>query len=111
MLDSHPNVWGMGEDSIFNGNLPKLRDEMVAASESRGLSAVDEVIRQNAEFTIRTMKNRAKNHFLQNPELHGNRTIKSVTKITDKMLFNYKNLGTYLRVLLPLILLYILELL
>ena len=57
MLDSHPNVWGMGEDSIFNGNLPKLRDEMVAASETQGQSAVDEVIRRHAEYTIRTMKN------------------------------------------------------
>lgn len=97
MLDAHPNVWGMGEDSIFNGNLPKLRDEMVTASETGGHASVEEVILGNAEYTIRKMKDRARSHFAKNPELYGNRTIKSVKKITDKMLFNYKNLGTYLR--------------
>ena len=95
MLDSHPNVWGMGEDSIFNGNLPKLRDEMVAASQTGGQNSVDDVLAENAEYVIRKMKDRAKIDFQQNPKLHGNRTIKSVKKITDKMLFNYKNLGTY----------------
>ncbi len=33
MLDSHQQVWGMGEDSLFNGNLTFFRDRLVRASQ------------------------------------------------------------------------------
>ncbi len=37
MLDAHEHVWGMGEDSVFNGNLSEFRDLLVRASDnSRG---------------------------------------------------------------------------
>ena len=32
MLDAHKNIYGMGEDSMFNGNLSAFRDELVTAS-------------------------------------------------------------------------------
>jgi hypothetical protein len=32
MLDAHPNIWGMGEDSIFNGRLNSFRTDLVAAA-------------------------------------------------------------------------------
>jgi tetratricopeptide (TPR) repeat protein len=31
ILDTHPNIWGMGEDSVFNSNLTSLRDALAAA--------------------------------------------------------------------------------
>ena len=34
MLDSHNAIWGLGEDSVFNANLPYLRDELVSATQS-----------------------------------------------------------------------------
>ena len=36
MLDSHNAIWGLGEDSVFNSNLPYLRDEIVQATQSGG---------------------------------------------------------------------------
>ena len=36
MLDSHNAIWGLGEDSVFNANLPFLRDEIVEATQSGG---------------------------------------------------------------------------
>ncbi len=40
MFDSHGQIWGMGEDSLFNGNLTFFRDQLVRASTSSGMSAV-----------------------------------------------------------------------
>jgi hypothetical protein len=31
MLDAHSQIWGMGEDSVFNGNITSFRDRLVAA--------------------------------------------------------------------------------
>ncbi len=31
MLDAHSQIWGMGEDSVFNGNISSFRDRLVAA--------------------------------------------------------------------------------
>ena len=36
MFDSHGQIWGMGEDSLFNGNLTMFRDALVRASSIPG---------------------------------------------------------------------------
>jgi len=36
MLDAHSQIWGMGEDSVFNGNLSSFRDRLVAAGNKGG---------------------------------------------------------------------------
>ena len=38
MLDAHSQIWGLGEDSIFNGNISTLRDKLVLAGE-KGLAS------------------------------------------------------------------------
>lgn len=38
MLDAHPEIWGMGEDSIFNGFLEEIRQDLLAISSSGELS-------------------------------------------------------------------------
>lgn len=34
MLDSHNQIWGMGENSFFNANLTLFRNELVQAGQS-----------------------------------------------------------------------------
>ena len=36
MLDAHSQIWGMGEDSVFNGNISSFRDRLVAAGNQGG---------------------------------------------------------------------------
>ena len=31
ILTTHSKVWGMGEDSVFNGHLPLVREEIMQA--------------------------------------------------------------------------------
>jgi hypothetical protein len=86
MLDAHPHIRGMGEDSIFNGNLPDFRDAYVQATlndyhGSRGISTVQGVILDHANLTINKMTHLAGNNHNQ------------FKKLIDKMLFNYRNIG------------------
>lgn len=46
VLGSHSTVWGMGEDSVFNGQLPEIRDGVVASIGSGSL--------ENLSHTVRT---------------------------------------------------------
>ena len=55
MFDSHSQVWGMGEDSIFNGNLTFFRDQLVqASSATSGLSLFLAVGLIEESFNIHT---------------------------------------------------------
>jgi hypothetical protein len=45
MLDAHPNIWGMGEDSVFNVRLPQFRDDIIEAiQQPQPLLGMKEVI-------------------------------------------------------------------
>lgn len=82
----------MGEDSIFNGNLPQFRDEVVQAtmseSQTQGISSVQGVILKHANLVINKMKDLAGNHDQNGGE-------KKFKKLVDKMLFNYRNIGMF----------------
>lgn len=43
MLDTHPNIWGMGEDSVFNSNLTSLRDALARSSFSDSRNREDQM--------------------------------------------------------------------
>jgi hypothetical protein len=80
----------LGEDSIFNGNLPDFRDSYVQATlndyhSSHGISTVQEVILEHANLTISKMT-----HLAGKDNKNGSKLFK---KLIDKMLFNYKNIG------------------
>lgn len=45
MLGSHSTVWGMGEDSVFNGHLPEIRDGVVASIGSGSLENLSRTVR------------------------------------------------------------------
>ena len=96
MLDSHPSVWGLGEDSIFNGNLPAFRDEVVkGATQYPGdTNIVQATVIKHSKYVVKEMKALSAIHIEKNKALKKNKMAKKkVDKITDKMLFNFRNIG------------------
>eukprot|EP01036_Dinobryon_divergens_P022684 gene22684-30966_t len=85
MLDAHSQIWGMGEDSVFNGNISSFRDRLVAAGNQGGQPAMEKVVLDYGAATVRKMRDLAA----------GGRRNESrrVKHVIDKMLFNYRNIG------------------
>ena len=99
MLDSHPSVWGLGEDSIFNGNLPAFRDEVVrGATQFPGnTDVVQATIIKHSKHVVKEMKIISATYIEKNKSTKRDKTAKKkVEKITDKMLFNFRNIGKYI---------------
>ncbi len=102
MLDAHPLIWGMGEDSVFNGNLTFLRDSIVAATGSP--KKLQEVVLDYGKSTVFGMKKMVK-QALGDLQQHGGikkkqnsnkgKDMKKMKHIVDKMLFNYRNIGEF----------------
>ena len=100
MLDSHPSVWGLGEDSIFNGNLPAFRDEVVrGATQFPGnTDVVQATVIKHSKYVVKEMKSISATYIEKNKSTKRDKTAKKkVEKISDKMLFNFRNIGKYLR--------------
>lgn len=57
ILDSHHLIAGTGEDSIFNGQLERIRAAIVAAS-SKGPIELQNVVVAQAEFILNSMRER-----------------------------------------------------
>ena len=95
MLDAHTNVWGLGEDSIFNTNIPFFRDEVVKYSSSQDTKELKKVTIKHAQSIVDKMKQLATDHFSKIKYVEGKKSLKHIKKITDKMLFNYRNIGEY----------------
>jgi len=53
MLDAHSEVWGMGEDSFFNGNISLFRDRLVQA---RDVDAVEKLVLNYGRVVATKMK-------------------------------------------------------
>jgi hypothetical protein len=94
-LDAHPLIVGTGEDSVFNGRLPEIRDAIVQAS-GEGPQQMQNTLTELADFVSTTMSERwRKQQTLQ----HGDDTDEdgSITptplRFVDKMLTNYMNVG------------------
>ena len=102
MLDAHSEIWGMGEDSVFNSNLAELRDSVVKASEIDGpgrtnapegesnMPETAKVIRTFGNKIVDLAKNSSK---LTNPKSEPAKKSGNVKHVVDKMLFNYRNIG------------------
>jgi hypothetical protein len=91
MLDAHSQVWGMGEDSVFNGNLAKFRDGLVPLfTDATGtIEKAQEYIEGYAEMITERMHQLASDSLADsNPE-----QVDRITRICDKMLFNYRYSG------------------
>jgi tetratricopeptide (TPR) repeat protein len=91
MLDSHPEVWGMGEDSIFNVNLPAFRDDVavaIADKSTGGMKHLREVITKHGQFVQDKMIEKARNFTKSSSS-----PSKNILHVVDKMLFNFRNIG------------------
>jgi len=45
MLDAHKEIYGIGEDSVFNGNLSSLRDGLVRVADDQDIEKIRHVVR------------------------------------------------------------------
>ena len=82
ILSSHSKVWGAGEDSVFNGNLPAVRDGVVAAVATGKVSVLKKAVDRFAAEVEKGM-------YAKVPAAER----RNVKFIVDKMLFNYRNIG------------------
>lgn len=89
MLDAHPEVFGMGEDSVFNSGLAGMRDRLVAAfsDAASGMEGAKQVLQEYAAEVNQKM--------IEQSLLNARNTtpIPVPKRIVDKMLFNYRNVG------------------
>lgn len=103
MLDRHPSIWGMGEDSVFNANLTALRDNIVAISSSsvdtyQNTADLEELLVDYGDQTVEKMKETAERLYYVEGKAGSDQS--TVKYIVDKMLFNYKNIRKNLFLLL-----------
>jgi len=89
MLDAHPKVFGIGEDSVFNPAIQSLRDELlvVLGEEPENIKKVKKVVEKHGKQISMKMMSIAKNNTQGTPR-EG-----KIKRVVDKMLFNYKNIG------------------
>ena len=98
VLDAHPDIIGLGEDSVLNNKLENIRNEIVRVSTTGGdLAAVIESLADDVIDEIKkrwTIIRKGKTESLQDDK---SRTPK---RYVDKMLGNYRNIG-FIHLLFP----------
>lgn len=92
ILDAHPNVFGLGEDSIFNSQLPEVKEHVVKAA-SGSNDEVIETVAKDAKSITSKMIALAK-------EMDSDSSKGKILRVVDKMLFNYRNIG-FIHLLYP----------
>lgn len=83
----------MGEDSIFNSNLPDVRDQIVQVADF-GVERIKETVDKNAKILLQKMLATASK--VSTNSSHKER----ILRVVDKMLFNYRNIG-FIHLLYP----------
>lgn len=101
ILDAHPMIAGTGENSVFNGRLGDIRNQIVQVSTVGGQESLEELTTRLAEEVVDEMRRR----WLivdSNTEKSDNETENngSPQRFTDKMLTNYYNVG-FIQLLYP----------
>jgi tetratricopeptide (TPR) repeat protein len=102
ILDAHPLIAGTGENSVFNGRLPDIRDQIVAASTGDSEEDMIETSRRLANEVVEEMQQRW-NHLQASTRKggvdDGEASLKP-KRLADKMLTNYYNVG-FIQLLYP----------
>jgi len=107
ILDAHPLIVGTGEDSVFNGRLDTIRNEIVRASTAGDLRVLQNTVRKLADDVVDDMRKRWEvidantrdNDGDDDNDSDKNRR-PSPTRFADKMLTNYMNVG-FIHMLFP----------
>jgi tetratricopeptide (TPR) repeat protein len=112
ILDAHPLIVGTGEDSVFNGRLDYIRNEIVAASTAGELSVLRDTVERLAEDVVADMIRRwevidANSRAEEEEEEENAKLIeddkaneRKPIRFSDKMLTNYMNVG-FIHLLFP----------
>ena len=98
VLDAHPLIVGTGENSVFNGRLPDIRDQIVKLSSSGRMDELPQLTRDLAESVVEDMKLRWEALEAASPGEEG--TTIDPQRFVDKMLTNYYNIG-FIHLLYP----------
>ena len=88
IIAAHPRGHGAGEDSVFNGLLPNIRDDIVAAVGQNDLAVLSRTVQGWSRKVIANMRKKLPSDADKDP------------RIVDKMLFNYRNIG-FIHMLFP----------
>jgi lysozyme family protein len=86
ILDAHPDIVGTGENSVFNGQLDRIRIQIVKTSLKGDTDALEQEIERLADEVVEEMKNRWDMVAAGEERAAGRR---SPRKYVDKMLTNY----------------------
>lgn len=109
ILDAHPLIVGTGEDSVFNGRLDYIRNEIVAASQVGELSVLHNTVKKLADDVVEDMIQRweiidANSRSVDTDTDEDTETKTSEgrkpIRFADKMLTNYMNVG-FIHLLFP----------
>ncbi len=106
ILDSHPLIVGTGEDSVFNGRLDSIRNEIVRASMTGNPKDLQYTVKKLADDVVSDMKSRWEviEANMNDESENMNKELKDTrpypTRFADKMLTNYMNVG-FIHILFP----------
>jgi tetratricopeptide (TPR) repeat protein len=105
ILDAHPLIVGTGEDSVFNGRLDYIRNEIVKASVNGDLRVLHETVKRLGDDVVADMKSRwetidAVTSKREHGDVNDDIDRPYPTRFADKMLTNYNNVG-FIHLLFP----------
>jgi len=101
ILDAHPLIVGTGEDSVFNGQLDTIRNEIVKVSGHADTGVLQDKIKELANDVVAEMKSRWKAiNANERADEDEKEKQPSPLRFADKMLTNYMNVG-FIHLLFP----------
>ena len=111
ILDAHPMIVGTGEDSVFNGRLDYIRNEIVTASQAGELSILHQTVKKLADDVVIDMikrweiidaNSRASEQEREEDDTESKEDEEKLkpVRFSDKMLTNYMNVG-FIHLLFP----------
>ena len=98
ILDAHPMVVGTGENSVFNGRLGNIRDQIVEEINKNG--SINELTRRLADEVVDEMHKRHALVEANTVLADGEAPKAKPERLVDKMLTNYYNVG-FIQLLYP----------
>jgi tetratricopeptide (TPR) repeat protein len=98
ILDAHPMVAGTGENSVFNGRLGNIRDQIVNMINTGG--SITDLTRQLADEVVDAMQKRYALIEANAEHALDKNTKEKPKRLVDKMLTNYYNVG-FIEMLYP----------
>lgn len=104
VLDSHSDISGTGEDSIFNGMLDEIRNAIIEASVQQNPIVIQNVVEHYAKKVENLVEQRWKDLKRYDKDVSSDQEENKITDIpnyfVDKMLTNYANIG-FIHLLFP----------